>query len=402
MLVEESIQSAISSIRSNGIRSILTALAIIIGTAAVIAVIGIGSSAEKALEASIDELGPRTLSIFPSQRKRGGVSSGFNPLLIKDAEALAKNKEHNWLIAPAMSGNRQVKYLNANVSGEINGYLPVNFKVRGFDIGSGRLFTEKENLGRKKVIVLGSKVPSELNTTARQILNKEIFVAGTAYKVIGILNEEGSTGWQNPDDDFYVPLLTASQRILGTERLGWINVGISNDTNVDYVMMTIEQILRQKRDFGTVGDNEIRKNDWIKNSDLRRQATSIFTALIAGIAGISLIVGGIGVMNIMLVSVTERTREIGLRKALGATQNSIMLQFIIEAILLCILGGLIGVFIGVSLLFLFTLFNDWMFSIPFSAIIGSIFFSALVGLFFGIWPAKRAARLDPAVSLRYE
>ena len=402
MLVEESVQSAISSIRSNGIRSILTALAIIIGTAAVIAVIDIGSSAEKALEASIDELGPRTLSIFPSQRKRGGVSSGFNPLLIKDAEALAKNKEHNWLIAPAMSGNRQVKYLNANVSGEINGYLPVNFKVRGFDIGSGRLFTEKENLGRKKVIVLGSKVPSELNTTARQILNKEIFVAGTAYKVIGILNEEGSTGWQNPDDDFYVPLLTASQRILGTERLGWINVGISNDTNVDYVMMTIEQILRQKHDIGPGGDNDFRINDWSQYSDLRRQATSIFTALIAGIAGISLIVGGIGVMNIMLVSVTERTREIGLRKALGATQNSIMLQFIIEAILLCILGGLIGVFIGVSLLFLFTLFNDWMFSIPFSAIIGSIFFSALVGLFFGIWPAKRAARLDPAVSLRYE
>ena len=402
MLIEESVQSAISSIRSNGIRSVLTALAIIIGTAAVIAVIGIGSSAEKALEASIDELGPRTLSIFPSQRKRGGISSGFNPLVIKDAEALAKNNEHNWLIAPAMSGNRQVKFLNSNVSGEINGYLPVNFKVRGFDIDLGRLFTEKENLGRKKVIVLGSKVPGELNTTARQILDKEIFVAGTAYKVVGILEEEGSTGWQNPDDDFYVPLLTASQRIFGTKRLGWINVGISNDTNVDYVMMTIEQILRQKHDIGPGGDNDFRINDWSQYSDLRRQATSIFTALIAGIAGISLIVGGIGVMNIMLVSVTERTREIGLRKALGATQNSIMMQFMIEAILLCILGGLIGVFIGVSLLFIFTLFNDWMFSIPFSAILGSIFFSALVGLFFGIWPAKRAARLDPAVSLRYE
>ena len=402
MLVEESIKSAISSIKSNGIRSILTALAIIIGTAAVIAVIGIGSSAEKALEARIDELGPRTLSIFPSQRKRGGISSGFNPLVIKDAEALAKNNEHNWLIAPAMSGNRQVKFLNSNVSGEINGYLPVNFKVRGFDIGIGRLFTEKENLGRKKVIVLGSKVPGELNTTARQILNKEIFVAGTAYKVIGILKEEGSTGWQNPDDDLYVPLLTASQRILGTERLGWINVGISNDTNVDYVMMSIEQILRQKHDIGPGGDNDFRINDWSQYSDLRRQTTSIFTALIAGIAGISLIVGGIGVMNIMLVSVTERTREIGLRKALGATQNSIMMQFIIEAILLCILGGLIGVFMGVSILLLFTLLNDWIFSIPFSAILGSIFFSALVGLFFGIWPAKRAAKLDPAVSLRYE
>ena len=402
MLVEESIRSAVSSIKTNGIRSFLTALAIIIGTAAVIAVIGIGSSAEKALEESIDDLGPRTLSIFPSQRKRGGIASGFNPLVIKDAEALAKNKEHNWLVAPAMSGNRQIKFRNSNINGEINGYLPVNFEVRGFDLEHGRLFTEKENLGRKRVIVLGSKVPSELKTSVKQILNQDILVAGTSYKVIGILKEEGSTGWQNPDDDLYVPLLTSAQRIFGTDRLGWINIGISNDTNVDYVMMTIEQILRQRHDIGPGGENDFRINDWSQFSDLRRQATGIFTALIAGIAGISLIVGGIGVMNIMLVSVTERTREIGLRKALGATQRSIMMQFIIEAVLLCILGGLLGVFIGIMLLLLFISFNDWTFYIPMSAILGSITFSALVGLFFGIWPARRAAQLDPAVSLRYE
>jgi putative ABC transport system permease protein len=402
MLVEESIKSAVSSIKTNGVRSFLTALAIIIGTAAVITVIGIGSSAEKALEASIDDLGPRTLSIFPSQRKRGGVSQGFNPLVIKDAEALAENTEHNWMIAPAMNGNRQIKFGNSNISGNINGYLPINFKVRGFEIGQGRIFTEKENLGRKRVIIVGSKVPGELKTSARQLLNNEILVAGTSYKVIGILKEEGSTGWQNPDDDLYVPLLTASQRIFGTDRLGWINVGISNETNVDYVMMTIEQILRQKHDIGPGGDNDFRINDWSQYSDLRRQATGIFTALIAGIAGISLIVGGIGVMNIMLVSVTERTREIGLRKALGATQKSIMMQFIIEAVLLCILGGILGIIIATSLLFLFTSINDWVFSMPFSAIVGSITFSALVGLFFGIWPARRAAKLDPAVSLRYE
>tara|TARA_B100001029_G_C15059867_1_gene457479 strand:+ start:2564 stop:3772 length:1209 start_codon:yes stop_codon:yes gene_type:complete len=402
MLIEESIRSAISSIKTNGIRSFLTALAIIIGTAAVIAVIGIGSSAEKALEESIDDLGPRTLSIFPSQRKRGGIASGYNPLVIKDAEALAVNKEHNWLVAPAMSGNRQIKFRNSNINGEINGYLPVNFEVRGFDLEYGRLFTEKENLGRKRVIVLGSKVPGELKTSVKQILNQDILVAGTSYKVIGILKEEGSTGWQNPDDDLYVPLLTSAQRIFGTDRLGWINIGISNDTNVDYVMMTIEQILRQRHDIGPGGENDFRINDWSQFSDLRRQATGIFTALIAGIAGISLIVGGIGVMNIMLVSVTERTREIGLRKALGATQRSIMMQFIIEAVLLCILGGLLGVFIGIMLLLLFISLNDWTFYIPISAILGSITFSALVGLFFGIWPARRAAQLDPAVSLRYE
>ena len=161
MIVEESIKSAVSSIKTNGVRSFLTALAIIIGTAAVITVIGIGSSAEKALEASIDDLGPRTLSIFPSQRKRGGVSQGFNPLVIKDAEALAENKEHNWMIAPAMNGNRQIKFGNSNISGNVNGYLPINFEVRGFEIGQGRIFTEKENLGRKSCLLYTSPSPRD-------------------------------------------------------------------------------------------------------------------------------------------------------------------------------------------------------------------------------------------------
>ena len=167
-------------------------------------------------------------------------------------------------------------------------------------------------------------------------------------------------------------------------------------------MMTIEQILRQKHDIGPGQDNDFRINDYSQFSDLRRQATGIFTALIAGIASISLLVGGIGVMNIMLVSVTERTREIGLRKALGATQRAIMMQFVVEAVLLCTIGGLIGVFLGTTLLLAFTAFNDWIFNLPISAMIGSITFSAMVGLFFGIWPARKAAKLDPATSLRYE
>ena len=171
------------------------------------------------------------------------------------------------------------------------------------------------------------------------------------------MKEEGSTGWQNPDEEFYIPILTAAQRVFGTERLDGINVGIANESNVDYVMMTIEQILRQKHNIGPGQDNDFRINDYSQFSELRNQATGIFTALIAGIAGISLVVGGIGVMNIMLVSVTERTREIGLRKALGATQKAIMLQFIVEAMLLCLIGGLVGIFIGTSFLFLLSLIH---------------------------------------------
>lgn len=402
MLVIESLTTALTSIRSNAIRSILTALAIIIGTAAVIAVIGLGSSASRALDESIDDLGGRTLYVSPGQNRRGAVTKGLIPLQIKDAEALAKNNEHNWKISPTITRNRQIKYQNSNINERVGAYLPIHFNVRGYDLDIGRLFNEKDNLGRKRVVVIGSDVPAELKTSAKNILNKEILIAGVSYKVIGVLKEEGSTGWQNPDDELYIPLLTGAQRVFGTNNLDSINVGIPNDANVDMVMMTIEQILRARHDIGPGEDNDFRISDYSQFADLRRQATGIFTALIAGIAGISLIVGGIGVMNIMLVSVTERTREIGLRKALGATHNAIMMQFIIEAILLCVIGGLIGVIIGTSLLYLLANINEWPFALPFGAIIGSISFSAIVGLFFGIWPARRAAKLDPAISLRYE
>ena len=402
MLIRESLTTALSSIRSNAIRSILTALAIIIGTAAVIAVIGLGSSASKALDESIDDLGGRTLYVSPGQNRRGAVTKGFIPLQIKDAEALAKNTDHDWDISPTITRNRQIKYLNSNINERVGAYLPVHFEVRGYDLDIGRIFNDKDNLGRKRVVVIGSDVPGELKTTKQNILNKEILIAGVSYKVIGILKEEGSTGWQNPDDELYIPLLTGAQRVFGTNNLDSINVGIPNDANVDMVMMTIEQILRARHDIGPGEDNDFRISDYSQFADLRRQATGIFTALIAGIAGISLIVGGIGVMNIMLVSVTERTREIGLRKALGASHQAIMMQFIIEAVLLCVIGGFIGVVIGSSVLFLLANLNDWPFALPFGAIIGSITFSAIVGLFFGIWPARRAAKLDPAISLRYE
>jgi putative ABC transport system permease protein len=402
MLVRESLKSATISIRTNIVRSFLTALAIIIGTAAVIAVIGIGSSANKALEAQIDDFGPRTLVVSPGQNRRGAVTKGLIPLDIKDAEALQKNNDHNWMVSPYIARNRQVKFNNANINERIRANLPIHFEVRGYDIEYGRIFTEEENLGRKKVVVLGSDVPKELKTSPNRILNKEVLIAGNSYKVIGILEEEGSTGWQNPDDELYVPLLTGSQRLFGTKNLDSLNVAIEKTANVDEVMMTIERILRSQHDIGPGEDNDFRINDYSQYSDLRRQATGIFTALIAGIAGISLVVGGIGVMNIMLVSVTERTREIGLRKALGATYKAIMLQFIIEAVLLCVIGGVIGVIMGTSILYLFASFNEWPFAMPISAMIGSITFSAMVGLFFGIWPARKAANLDPATSLRYE
>ena len=233
-------------------------------------------------------------------------------------------------------------------------------------------------------------------------LNNEILINNISFKVIGTIKEEGAGWGPNPDEQIYTPLYTASDRIFGRETIGSINVNFPVEYSTEEVMIAIERILRREHDIGPGETNNFSIRDWGQALDLQRQATSIFFALIIGIASISLLVGGIGVMNIMLVSVTERTREIGLRKALGATQNTILLQFIIEAITLCLIGGFIGVILGTSIYFLIAFLQEWPIVFPLTAIIGSVTFSAMVGLFFGIWPARRAAKLDPAISLRYE
>ena len=402
MLFVESLYSAINSIKANATRSFLTSLAIIIGTASVIAMIAIGEGAQNALNDEIDELGGRVLSVYASQRKRGGVTYGSNPLIIKDAEALRDDIKVDWKITPSIEGSRQIKFGNNNMSAGISGHWTNYFDIQGYKISSGRNFTENENLSRKRVAVIGPKVATELKTSPRAMLNKELLRSGFPFIVIGILESEGSIGWRSPDDNVYVPLLTASDRIYGRKTVNSISVSISNDQNIEEAMVAIEQVLRRQHDIGPGVDNDFRINDWSQYSDLRNEAVAIFTILITGIAGISLLVGGIGVMNIMLVSVTERTREIGLRKALGATHRAIMMQFIVEAMLLCLLGGIIGVILGSGMYYIFSSFQEWAFYIPMGAIIGSITFSAAVGLFFGIWPARRAAKLDPALSLRYE
>ena len=402
MPIQESISSALDAIRANKLRSILTTLAIIIGTAAVIAMVSMGSSAQKAIDESITDLGARTIYVYPSSSRQGATNTSNVPLDIKDALALTKDKEIPWQIAPELRGNRQIKFGNENANLGIVGSTPDYFSIRGYEIESGILFNENDNLARKRVVVLGAKVADELKTSSKALLNNDIFISNVAFKVIGIIKEEGGGWGPSADDKIYTPLYTASDRILGTEFLGSINVNFPVDFKTEEVMIAIERVLRREHDIGPGEENNFRINDWGQALDLQRQATSIFFALIIGIASLSLMVGGIGVMNIMLVSVTERTREIGLRKALGATKNIILLQFIIEAIILCVIGGFIGVILGSAIYFLVALWQDWPLVFPISAIIGSVTFSAAVGLFFGIWPARRAANMDPAVALRYE
>ena len=382
-------------------RSLLTTIAIVIGTASVIAMVGIGSSAQRAIDDSITNLSARTLSVYPS-RGRGSKKVNASPLVIKDADALIKDKEISWRISPEIRGSKTLKYGNESISISVIGARENYLSIQGYEVEQGRFFSDRDDLARKRVAIIGSSVGTELKTASKVLLGKDIDLGGVTFEIIGVMKTEGSTGWSNPDEQIYIPLFTASDRVFGRERVDSIRVEVPNTYSPEEAMISIERVLRREHDIGPGEENNFRINDWSQFTDLQKQATAIFSALIIGIAGISLLVGGIGVMNIMLVSVTERTREIGLRKALGATHQAILLQFIIEAVTLCIIGGIAGVILGSGLYFIIAIWQDWVFTIPFSAIFGSVTFSACVGLFFGIWPAKKAAQLEPAVALRYE
>ena len=401
MVLQESISTAVDSIRANLLRSLLTTIAIVIGTASVIAMVGIGSSAQRAIDDSISNLSARTLSVYPS-RGRSNQKISAAPLSISDADALIKDKEINWRVSPEIRGSKSLKYKNESISISVIGARESYLSIQGYEIDQGAFFKQRDDLARKRVAIIGSSVGTELKTSSKALVGQDIDLGGVTFKIIGVTKSEGSSGWSNPDEQIYIPLLTASDRVFGRDRVDSIRVGVPNTYTPEEAMISIERVLRREHDIGPGEENNFRINDWSQFTDLQKQATAIFSALLIGIAGISLMVGGIGVMNIMLVSVTERTREIGLRKALGATQQAILLQFIIEAVTLCIIGGIIGVIFGSSLYFLVTVFQDWVFTIPFSAILGSVMFSACVGLFFGIWPARKAAQLEPAVALRYE
>ncbi|MDB4253892.1 ABC transporter permease [Gammaproteobacteria bacterium] len=401
MILQESISTAIDAIRANLMRSLLTTIAIVIGTASVIAMVGIGSGAQRAIDDSITNLSARTLSVYPS-RSRGAQIVNATPLVIKDADALIKDKEIAWRISPEIRGSKSLKYGNESISISVIGARENYLSIQGYEVVQGRFFSDRDDLARKRVAIIGSSVSTELKTSSKALLGKDIDLGGVTFEIIGVMKSEGSSGWSNPDEQIYIPLFTASDRVFGRQRVDSIRVEVPNTYSPEEAMISIERVLRREHDIGPGEENNFRINDWSQFTDLQKQATAIFSALIIGIAGISLLVGGIGVMNIMLVSVTERTREIGLRKALGATHQAILLQFIIEAVALCIIGGVAGVILGSLLYFIIAMWQDWIFTIPFSAILGSVTFSACVGLFFGIWPARKAAQLEPAVALRYE
>jgi len=404
MFTLEIIWVALTAIRTNLLRSVLTTLGIVIGVAAVIAMVALGEGAQARVRAQIDRMGTNVLTIRPGQEFARGVSRGDSEMSVSDAEALRAETSGLLKVAPEIQSSQQVAYMRWNARTEITGTWPAYFEIYGHTLREGRWFTETEVQGRRRVAVLGALVTDQLGEVPPEVmLGETIQIRGIPFEVIGILEEKGDAGFLDPDEQIFIPISTAQYRVFGgRNRLRTIYAATPTTEQFDVAFAEIDRIMRREHRIPAGEDADFQIRNSADLLETQSEANRTFALLLAGIAGISLLVGGIGIMNIMLVSVTERTREIGVRKALGATRRSILIQFLAEALVLCLFGGLLGVATGYGAAAIITRVAEWETAVATEAVVAALGFSAGVGVFFGIWPARRAARLDPIVALRYE
>lgn len=402
MLFWTIIKVALKSLVANKLRTLLAMLGIIIGVGAVISMLGMGAGAQKQVLQRISQMGTNLLIIRPAQRGSMGVMSGTQQnLTVEDAEALLREIPSIRQVAPVVSGNAQVKYFNKNARVSTVGTSATYFPVRNFEVEKGRSFTEGEveNMGR--VAVIGPTTAETLFETDNP-LGKIIKINNINFRVEGVLKSKGDQGWFNPDDQVLIPYTTAMKQLFGQDYLREIDVQAKTGADLTQVQEEVTAVLRRRHRIlpGAPDDFSIRNQADI--IDTASEVSKTFTVLLGSIASISLLVGGIGIMNIMLVTVTERTREIGVRKAIGAKDRDILRQFLLEAMLMTGLGGVLGVGVGIGAAKLIGALTQFSTEVNMSSIILALVFSAGVGIFFGYYPARRAAQLDPIEALRYE
>ncbi len=406
MLLGEILTVALGALRANKLRSMLTMLGIVIGVAAVIAMVALGNGAQKSVQDRIASLGTTLLSVQPGQAVGvGGIrQTDQQKMTLDDARAIEERATVITAVQPEMSRQLQLQYMNKNTNTQIVGASSNYLEVRKFTLRAGRMFTSGEDQARKRVAVLGPAVMDNLGVENPEgIIGEQVRIRGIQFEVIGVLASKGQGGgFFNPDDQVLIPVQTARFRAFGTDRLRSINVLAVNETKVPDAMAEVQKILRREHRLRAGKDDDFVIRNQADFLGTFAETTKVFTYLLAGIAAVSLLVGGIGIMNIMLVSVTERTKEIGIRKALGATRINILLQFLIEAIVLCLLGGIVGILLGAGGAVGLNKGLSWNTDVSLPSIILAFVFSAAVGIVFGVWPARRAARLDPIQALRYE
>jgi putative ABC transport system permease protein len=405
MLLGEILRVALSALRANKLRSLLTMLGIVIGVSAVITMVALGRGAQKAVNERLQSLGTTLLSVRGGQVFRGGIASSSDRARLEVDDALALQQQGTTFAAvePEMSRQLQVQYLNKNSSTNIVGATPNFAEVQKFTLAAGRMFTNADDVGRKRYAVLGYTTASNLSDDDPvSLVGQSIRLRGIQFEVIGVFSPKGGGSFNDPDDQVVIPLSTAQFRVLDTKYLRSINVLAQSEAAIPQTMTEIQHILRREHRIAQGRPDDFEINNQADFLNAFQETTQVFGLLLAGIATVSLLVGGIGIMNIMLVSVTERTREVGIRKALGATRVNILLQFLIEAIVLCLLGGIIGIVLGAGGAQVLRSVAHWNTDVSGGSIVLAFVFSAAVGVIFGVWPARRAAALDPIVALRYE
>jgi putative ABC transport system permease protein len=402
----EVLRVSLEALRVNKMRSMLTMLGIIIGVGAVIAMQALGRGAQEAVNARITALGTTLITIVPGQVFTGGVASATDraQLKVDDAAALAARGRTFAAVLPELGRQAQAQFLTTNASTQVTGATANYAEVRRYAVAAGRMFTDGEDRGRKKVAVVAATAAANLGAAdPAALVGRTVRLNGVGFEVVGVFAPKGgATGFNDPDDQIVIPLGAARFRLFGTENLRSINVVAPDEASIPRVSAEAQSIMRRAHRIppGRPDDFQIRNQADFLNT--AAETTQVFTYLLLGVATVSLVVGGIGIMNIMLVSVTERTREVGVRKALGATKATILLQFLTEAVVLCSLGGVIGIALGTGIAVGLRVLLGWNTQVaPLS--VGLAFgFSAVVGVIFGVWPARRAATLDPIVALRYE
>ncbi|MEX0736071.1 MAG: ABC transporter permease [Bacteroidota bacterium] len=405
MNFRESFLTALAALVANKLRALLTMLGIIIGVAAVITMIAIGEGAQKAVIERIQSLGSNLLFVSPGAQRGGGITvvQFGSSVRMRNADADAIRARVNTIdaVVPEFNRNAQVKYENRNWNTRIVGTTPDYETVRNFAVVAGRYFTHAEVVGVAKVCLLGNNIVENLFPSVNP-LGKTIRIAGQSFEIIGILESKGQSGWQNPDDQIIVPLTTAQRRIFGVDYLSQITAKVAGDHLMDQAFLDIERALRREHRLREDVDNDFTIRNQADIISTFQETQQTFTFLLAGIAAVSLLVGGIGIMNIMIVSVTERTKEIGIRKAIGARRNDIMWQFLIESVVMSVVGGCMGIAVGLIASYLITTYGNLTPIISLNSIAISFLFSSLVGIFFGLYPAWKAAMSNVIDALRYE
>lgn len=408
MRLWQAILEALESLSANKMRSGLTIIGIVIGVAAVIAIISVGRGAENTITGSIQGIGTNLIFIF-----RGGSEEVRNPkpLTLGDATAIGDPFQVPSVagVAPLLSGSGKVSFAGESVNTQIEGVTPEYAPVRNIELDEGEFINQEHILGQASVVLLGTDVAENLFGRTSGLVGETVRIEGQPFRVIGILTSKGGSGFSNEDDRVIVPLTTAQTRLIRRstrDRVDMIIASASNANAVPQASEEIAQILRSRHrtEIGADDFTILTQQDFLSTA---QTITGVLTIFLGGIAAISLLVGGIGIMNIMLVSVTERTREIGLRKALGARKTDILIQFLTESSLLSLIGGLVGIALGAAISYVIgqiaanadTPLNP---SVGIDTILLATLFSTAVGLFFGLYPANRAASLEPVEALRYE